>query len=264
MVFDGFSVDNIWGFKQHFSVKGLIEAIDNQFVLVNWFHIIKASGSLDDNEKELLEKIQHDYGLLSADAECTEWAQLRDVSNANGDFAQKLLLWEKSVDSKRSRQYRNFCIMLLRFLALGNHTIGGDSEEEIVLNYLIEEGYVKTALLELKRIDHEKVGIYYDESLVAEMKCEQESQGNELVFTAGHKDTGYIGIDKRGEIINKSAFHIPAVEGKAVKAAINQAAYVILLENGKLIHNLKFTDLPEAPVKNMELHGEQLVWQLME
>lgn len=266
MVFDGFSVDTIWGFRQHFSVKDLIEAIDNRFILANWFYHIHESGSLEEEQKELIVKIQGEFQALDTGEKCNEWPKIESLSLNNHEFVYRLLSWEKSVVSRQMEQYRHFCILFLYFLELGDYVISWASEEEeIVYHYLVKEGYIKTALLELKRIDYKTAGIYYKSTLVSEIKCEQESGQNEtIVVKAKHPDTGYIGIDRKGKVINKSAFPISMIEGKAVKVVLNQSAYAILLDDGSLVHNLRFSDLPKAPVKDIELNGEQLMWKLME
>lgn len=266
MIFDGFLVDNIWGFRQHFSVKGLLEAINNPFILSNWFDTITKSGSLEECDEKLIEDAKCDFDALIKNKRCLHWPKLEIICTNNDELMKKMLVWDKNVDPEQTNQYRNFSALFLRFLTIGKYTMDGNEEEEkILFNYLIEEGYIKTAVLQLKQISREKVGLYYGEKLVTETKCNQGLlQSKNLIFEAEHPDTGYIGIDKEGNLVNKSAFHIQDIGKKAVKAVLNSVSYAILLEDGQVIHNLKYSDLPEAPVKNIDLQGEQLVWQFMQ
>ena len=268
MQFGDYSVDNIGSFRLHFSVKDLLEALDIPFVFAEWLNNILESGGLDTSTAVLVQEAKKHFWCwvnLSHEDNVTMQISQEDSSCKKLRISNPFNRWEKKVKKGSEAVFQQFCFMLCLLLEIGNYSLSGEDEERIY-NFLIEQGVTEQDKLRLVIIDKDKTGIFYGDELVAEMPRSnpQNCEAIRLIYGASHPDTGYLGITNEGRIYNRSAFQIPAIEKKAVKVCINQGAYAILLEDGKIIHNLKYSLLPEAPVKNIELKGEQLIWKRME
>lgn len=267
MRLNGYSIENLWGFRQHFSVEDLIEAINNRFVLAKWFSHILDSGNLGDDEISEIKLIRRYFErLIYEDRKIESWSYLYKISQANSSLAKMLNNQEKRVKKEKISEYRNFCALLLYFLKLARYVISPHSDdEEVVHLYISREFFGCSAALELRKTAVGEAMLFCDGCAVCEMTFDPKLIADtDPVYVAFHPDTGCIGIDREGSIINRSAFDIPDLEQKAVKVAISQCGFAILTESGSIVHNLRFSLLPKIPVKNVDLIGEQVLFLQMD
>jgi len=260
-------VDSIGSFREHFSMKELLDAIDMQIVFANWIEDIKNTGGLSEVENEIISMIRkYFFFMIEIEPELSEKEFPEESADKrNLSLVQKFRQWENNVDESQLPKYYSFEKLLFLLLQLGDYAASYE-DEEIIYDYILRLGVIKKERLEIRHVGANRKALYYGEKLVMKIPDVDSKffKRQELVYVASHPDTGYIGINKEGVVVNRSAFMIDKLERKAVKVCMNQIAYVILLENGELVHNLQFSELPKAPVKNVELHGQQLLWQLME
>lgn len=268
MQFDGFSVDHIGSFRQHFLVADLLEAIDIQIVFANWINSILKSGGLDMATIGLIREVQDYFDFWTKRADDGGLAETMDLSrwqDRNADLCRKFMQWESKIGENNRSAYHSFCMMFCLLLEVGEYSVSSE-EEEIIYSFLIRQELVARDLLKVYVMGQNRVSLFCGEQFVTDIPLAKSVfyRENNLVSVAENQDTGYLGITAEGDLLNGSAFELPEIGSKVVKTCINQGAYAILLEDGSIVHNLRDSILPEAPVKNIDLFGEQLSWQLME
>ena len=267
MKLDGFSVDSISSFCQHFYLPDLLEAIDSQVIFSKWLNDVLTLGSVEESAAEKIRQLKRvfEMWMYGADDGQTGLPGLESGKLAwNDGIMRQFELWKREVAEVNAVRYDHLCFILAILFEIGKYQ-PDEEDGPVIYDFLKRQHILKEKKLSLRVAKNGKVHLYYGDDLVTELPAADASWEKEMqiISMAQHAHTGYLAITQSGELVNGSAFDIAAPIGRAVKVQINQIAYAVLLEDGSIIHNLKFAEIPAYPVKNISLYGEQLSWIAM-
>ena len=245
MDFEGFNVNSIDAFRSHFSVKEMIEAIKNIFVMGQWLKIVEHE--IDEAEFQDLRRAFEN------------WKEKRKPESCYDDgsaLCRAFAAWRERLASKQAEGgFESFRAFFLKLLQLARCEALKDSELKLIEDALVDWAYIHSAALRLERIDAQSVGVFDGGKLLGTKACPAADLPEGALYVARHPDTGYIEIMSDGGLVNASAFDIPELGERAVMVDLNQYGYMVLLESGRVAHNLRHLEKGEPSGRVMALSG---------
>ena len=165
------------------------------------------------------------------------------------------------------KQFQCLSYIILELMEIADYT-ATEQDLSIFLEYLQKRGYLTVCpsapahqQLIIKLYNGKKPQLYYGDQIVTDLPDAKNYSSREFVTVAEHPAVGYLGITKDGKLVNGSAFIIADTKKRPVKVLLNQMYYVILQEDGTLIHNLRFcTELPSVPIRDVTLSEDRIEW----
>ena len=267
MQFNGFLVDNIGSFRKYFSLKDLLESLDIQVVFLNWLETMLKSGGLDTHTEASIQHIQKAFFCWIKDLEDSNINQiiLSKKETQKTSFESMVFRLEKEIIEEKKYSYWTLCFILCELLEISEYKMT-EEDEELIYNFFVKQGLLTKDILKIHVKKNREVILLFKDNIIAEFlpvntKLYEEKN---IIIVSEHPDCGYLGITKEGKLYNASAYQVPEIQKKAVKVCMNQGGYIILLEDGSIVHNFRFSNLPIVPMKNIDLYGEQILWELMD
>lgn len=264
MKLDGFSVDSISSFCRHFYLPDLLEAIDTQVVFSKWLHDILAVGNVEQTMVTQIKKLEDVFEAWISGSYGSKFSIFDGVCRKqlyDGGMSRQYELWKNEVDKENVIRYQHICFILSALFEIGQYSVN-EEDKQIIYAFLRQQNLLKKQKLSLHLTGSRKVNLYFGNDLITQLPVVDATwtKSKHIISMEQHPDTGYLAITQTGELVNGSAFTIALPVYKTVKVQINQIAYAVLLEDGSILHNLKFSETPDYPVKNISLQGEQLSW----
>lgn len=272
MLINGYTVDkNLPAFRKAFFLPDILSELDHQFAFWKWASDMCDLPHLPQNTKDHLSKLLGALSEFFAENYGNNWKiDQATCFEHNVGLQKQLLTWEAKVDNSMKLRFQCLGYIILELMEIAEHTA---TEQDIstFLEYLQKQGFLPAHhsgpvrhKLTLKLRDGKNPKLYYGEQVVTELPETKNYPTKGFATVAEHPSTGYLGITKDGNLINCSAFVIPALKKRPVKVLMNQMCYVVLQEDGLLVHNLRFfTELPTVPVRDVSLDKDQIQWTPM-
>lgn len=267
MVIHGCTVDNnLPAFRKAFYLPDILTELDNQFAIWRWAGGMRDLPHLPQNTKDRFSRLlaamkdffrEEKYG--------TDWkAALITGFACNAELQKQILNSQEKIDSRKESQFYCLSYIVLELMEIADY-MATEQDVNIFQEYLQKQGYLSGPpsglahqQLRIKLNNGQKPQLYCGNQIVADLP-----DGRKNFATAAEDPAaGYLGITKDGKLVNGSAFIIPEPKKRPVKVLLNPMYYVILLEDGSLMHNLRFcTELPSVPVCDVALSKDQIRWK---
>lgn len=272
MLIKGYTVDkNLPAFRKAFFLPDILSELDHQFALWKWASDMCDLPHLPQNTRDRLSKLLAAMRDFFAGSHSSNW-KIDQVSyfEHNAELQKRLLNWEQKVENKMKARFQCVSYIILELMEIAEYT-ATEQDASTFLEYLQKQGYCSVYhpdpvyhLLKVKLRDGKNPKLYYGEQIVTELPEAKNYPTRGFATVAEHPSTGYLGITKDGNLVNCSAFVIPSLKKRPVKVLLNQLYYVVLQEDGSLIHNLRFcAELPSVPVRDVVLNKDQIQWTPM-
>lgn len=269
MLINGCTVDkNLPAFRKAFLLSDILNELEDQFAFWKWASDMCDLPHLDQDTRNRLSKLLDAMRDFIAGNRNSNW-KINQVSyfEHNTGLQQKLLNWEQKVEHKMKSRFQCVAYIILELMEIAEYT-ATEQDASIFLEYLQEQGYFPISppdparhMLTLKLSDGKKPKLYYGDQIITDLPEAKNYPSKEFATVVEHPSTGYLGITKDGSLVNCSAFVIPASKKRPVKVLLNQLCYVVLQEDGSLLHNLRFcAELPSVPVRDVVLNKDQIEW----
>lgn len=266
MQINGETVDrNLPAFRKAFFLPDILYELDGQFALWKWASDMCDLPHLPQKTKERFSVLRDALKEFFA-GNCSNRWKIDQASyfEHNGRLQKQLLNWEPKVEKRMTPQFRCVGYIILELMEIAEYT-AKDEDISTFTEYL-KRDILPAQLsdpvrpqLKVKLRDGKNPKLYYGEQIVSDLPDAKKYRSSVFATVAEHPSTGYLAITKDGKLINCSAFEIPALKKRPVKVLLNQLCYVILQEDGSLIHNLRFCpELPTVPVRDVVLDKDQL------
>lgn len=269
MLINGYTVDkNLPAFRKAFLLSDILNELDHQFAFWKWASDMCDLPHLPQNTRDRLSQLLAAMRDFFAGNRNSNWKIDQDsYFECNTGLQKKLLNWGQKVDDKTKARFLCVAYIILELMEIAEYT-ATEQDESIFLEYLQKQGYFPIShpdsahhLLTLKLRDGKNPKLYYGEQIVTDLPEVKNYPSKGFATVAEHPATGYVGITKDGNLVNCSAFVIPPLKKRPVKVMLNQLCYVVLQEDGSLIHNLRFcAELPNVPVRDIILNKDQVQW----
>ena len=269
MLINGYTVDkNLPAFRKAFFLPDILSELDHQFAFWKWASDMCDLPHLPQNAKDRLSILRGALREFFAGNHSNNW-KLDQASyfERNAGLQKQILTWETKVDNKMKPRFRCVGYIILELMEIAEYAA---TEQDIstFLEYLQKHGYLSVDhptpernQLRIKLCDGKKTKLYYGDQIITDLPEAKNYPSKGFATVAEHPITGYLGITKDGTLINCSAFAIPALKKRPVKVLLNQLCYVVLQEDGSLLHNLRFcAELPSVPVRDVILNKDQIQW----
>lgn len=273
MVFRGYTIDNIAGYRKYFDIEELLRALDGQVVFAHWINEAMESSELEETTASFLASIREAFRSWSLSEENESVQDAKDwkclVENLDAAWIKKIDAIEPKKAGKERKCFHNMVYLIVLLFKLANRQME-ESDTEVVCDFLCQnfaygekEGQARIFLHNVKGKD----GAWYLQNgtkVIRKHKAEEGrlSFAKDLVQSSVDRHMGSLGVTKEGTVWNASAFVLPKLQKKAVKACISHGHYVILLEDGSIVHNLIEAETPYEAVVDVALSGTHLVWKL--
>lgn len=266
MKLQGYNVDkNLPAFRKWFALSDILEALDHQFAVIwDWINGMCDLPHLPEAAEQFA-RVREAMNLYYGDCSGLDTEMFRISDSAcNEALVQQMNQWSENVKPEMLPKYQTMCFVLHGLMDLAEYSSGKEDWEKI-REFLEEQELFKKKCLSIRMNGKNNPGLYYGNTLVTGLPGADREKNRQfgVITMSAHPDTGYLGISKDGRLINGSAFLISSLEKRPVKVLSNQMCYVILLEDGTLVHNLRFSKLPEGPVRDVKLVRDQLSWTKM-
>lgn len=269
MLINGYTVDkNLPAFRKAFLLTDILNELEHQFAFWKWASDMCDLPHLPQNTRDRLSKLLDAMRDFFAGNRNSNW-EIDQVSyfERNTGLQKKLLNWEQKIENKMKARFQCVAYIILELMEIAEYT-ATEQDASIFLEYLQKQGYFPISrpdparhMLTLKLSDGKKTKLYYGEQIVTDLPEAKNYPTKGFATVAECSATGYLGITKDGNLVNCSAFVIPALKKRPVKVLLNQLYYVVLQEDGSLIHNLRFcAELPSVPVRDVTLNKDQIQW----
>ena len=279
MTLDGIKIYDLTGFKQHFSMDELLLYMKNEVILQIWINELSGKDFLSEEEKWLMGELSSAFTCWRCEKENESIRSITGFAcfdQKNNEIFAELL---KEPPAKKQELFRNGCYIIYLLTELGKHVITKEEAADIK-EFLRPMGTVEDRKNEDQAqsshnrskemeqtknkylwicMDNGKPYLYCQDKMIASLPAPKGlQQFPDLVSAAQDPYTGFLGIDTQGRLVNGSAFPIADIKRKAVKAVLNSMYYAVLLEDGSIVHNIRWeTGIPERAV-NIDLTGERL------
>lgn len=272
MLIKGYTVDkNLPAFRKAFFLPDILSELEQQFAFWKWASDMCDLPYLPQNVKDRLSMLLSALGEFFSENHSNAW-NLEQASyfSHNVGLQKQILIWETKLDNKMNPRFRCVGYIILELMEIAEYTA---TEQDIstFLEYLQKYGYLSVDRpaperhqLRIELCDEITPKLYYGNRIITDLPSAKNFLLKGFATVAEHPTTGYLGITKDGALINRSAFVIPTLEKRPVKVLMNQMCYVILQEDGSLVHNLHFcTEIPTIPVCDVTLDKDQIQWTPM-
>jgi len=250
---------NLAAFRSAFDIPALLRQLKDPLAHYLWLNEMSQQSYLPEKTLERLEKAGKALGVL-----CFEESAPVPVLTQENDPAlyAQLLQWQEDIKQDQKKKYQAVGVWLLSLMAVADRT-ASEEDTDALLHFLSEEGYLAFRL-ELRLNGKKQPLLYYRDKLVTALPAGEECRRYGWVTGVTDPESGGLGITREGKLDNRSAFPIPTPEKRPVKVLLSRMCYVILLEDGSLLHNLRFSPLPERGVKDVKLVRDRISWTDME
>lgn len=273
MLINGYTVDkNLPAFRKAFFLPDILNELDKRFAIWKWTDDMRSLPHLPQNTRDRLDKLFSALKDCFGEEKCGGNWEIDQASyfEHNTEFLKILLDWDRKVKNQMKVRFQCVAYTILELMEIAEYT-ATEQDRFSFQEYLQKQGYFPIShsdpvlhKLTIKLRDGKYPKLYYGEQIVTELPEARNYPTKGFATVAEHPITGYLGITKDGNLINCSAFVIPALEKRPVKVLMNQMCYVILQEDGSLVHNLRFwTDIPTVPVRDVSLDKDQIQWSPM-
>lgn len=269
MLINGDTVDkNLPAFRNAFFLPDILSELDLQLAFWKWASDMCDLPNLSQNTKDRLSILLDALSEFFAESYSNNWKiDQATYFEHNAGLQKQLLTWEAKVDNKMKPRFRCVGYIILELMEIAEYTATGQ-DISTFLEYLQKNGYLPVDhpipgrhQLRIKLCDGKNPKLYYGDQIITDLPDAKNYPSKGFATVAEHPITGYLGITKDGTLINCSAFAIPALNKRPVKVLLNQLCYVILHEDGSLLHNLRFcAELPSVPVRDVVLNKDQIQW----
>lgn len=264
MIINGCTVDkNLPAFRKAFFLPDLLHELDYQFAIWKWIGDMCELPHLSQNTKERFAEIKNAMRDFFENAKGNDWTiDATSYSETRGGFMNHLRKWNQRIKPEMNVQFQSLCYIILELMAVAGYS-ATTQDESTFLAYLDKHDYFLTQCLEIKLRGGKYPQLYYGDQMVTELPNTNRYPSRGLATMTEHPNVGFLGITEDGYLVNCSAFMIPALKKRPVKVLMNQMNYVILLEDGSLVHNLRFCEVPSVPVRDISLDRDHMYWTPM-
>ena len=273
MLINGYTVDkNLPAFRKAFFLPDILKELDKRFAIWKWADDMRSLPHLPLETKERLDRLFSALKDFFDEEKCEGNWKINQEScfEHNAGLQKKLLSLEPKVENKMKARFQCAGYIILELMAIAEYS-ATETDTSIILEYLQNQGFFpvhqpdpERHQLKIKLRDEKNPKLYYGEQIVTDLPESKNYPSRGFATVAEHPSTGYLAITKDGNLVNCSAFVIPALKKRPVKVLLNQLCYVVLQEDGSLIHNLRFcAELPSVPVRDVVLNKDQIQWTPM-
>lgn len=273
MLINGYTVDkNLPAFRKAFLLSDILKELDKRFAIWKWADDMRSLLYLPQKTKERFDRLFSALEDFFGEEKCGGNWKINQVSyfEYNAGLQKNLLSWEQKVENKMKARFQCAGYIILELMEIAEYS-ATEKDTSIILEYLQKQGYFPISnpdpvrhMLTLKLRDGKNPKLYYGEQIVTDLPEAKNYPSRGFATVAEHPATGYVGITKDGNLVNCSAFIIPPLKKRPVKVSLNQLCYVILQEDGTLIHNLRFcAELPSVPIRDVVLNNDRIQWTPM-
>lgn len=270
MLINGYTVDrSLPAFRKLFFLPDILKELDKEVVILKWANDMRSLPHPPQATKDRLDKLVSALNDFFDAEKCGgNWKIDQATYFAhNAGLQKKLLDWEQKADHKMKARYACAAYIILELMEIAEYT-ATEQDASDCLEYLQEQNFFPVRhpdpahhTLKIKLHNGKNPKLYYEGQIVADLPEAKNYPSRGFATVAEHPATGYVGITKDGNLVNCSAFVIPPLKMRPVKVLLNQLYYVILQEDGSLIHNLRFcAELPTVPVRDVILNKDQVQW----
>ena len=274
MLIHGYTVDkNLPAFRKAFFLPDILTELDNQFAIWKWVSdmcdLPHLPQTIKDRFSRLLAALSDFFGQ---EEYRSDWKIDQTVCfEHNAELHKQLLDCEKKINHEMKTKFQCVSYIILELLEIADYT-ATEQDLSIFLEYLQKQGYLSDCpsnparqQLRIELHNGKDPKLYYGDQLVAALPDAKNYPLRGFATVAENPASGYLGITVDGHLVNGSAFEIEDTKKRPVKVLLNQMFYVILQEDGSLVHNLRFcTELPSVPVRDVTLNQEDIRWTPME
>lgn len=237
MYIDGYCVDSLDSFRMHFSLLALLEYLDQPVIFKKWMQVLPNSGGMDESVCAHLRNLDTAFSCWCSEVENPE---IESLDCFTSKFSENSRFFQEFLDHfpiKNSPFLLNGCYILHLLLEIAEQTVG-DEEAAAVSSFFLSK---TDSLWICVHSDGPPVLHRGSREIEALPVPEDLPQFETLISAAQDADTGFLGIARDGSLINGSALWVPTPEKKVVKVLLSQNLYALLLEDGTVQHNLKWS-----------------------
>lgn len=247
---------NIEGLRKNFNINEIIELVDTGTVLLIWLKHQKAV-PMADEKKKIIDLLEQMIECRLNENQNKKMESKISFSCTIADNQLKLQKLLCDLSDTLAIKYRDQCTILFMIAELADYTLS-DSECSSIRHHLMDALQTEQTILNVEE-KYGKPRLMLNGTKISDLLPGKTIKGfPEMITTAQNSYSGFIGIDYNGCLVNGSRFEIKRIERKAVKVAINSLYYVILLDNGEIVHNMDWRASNLITAKDFLLVGDKL------